>query len=57
MARADPMTIASGAQTQNEDRESNMLVALGDRIVQSFVNAYPGSTRPISTSEAPARDL
>jgi hypothetical protein len=48
MARADPMTIASGAQTQNKDRESKILVALGDRIVQSFVNAYAARTDALS---------
>ena len=48
MARADPMTIASGAQAQNKDRESNILVALGDRIVQSFVNAYAARTDALS---------
>jgi hypothetical protein len=42
------MAIASCAQTQNEDRESNMLVALGDRIVQSFVNANDGRYLPDS---------
>jgi len=40
MALAEPTTVASGAQTQNESKRSNILLTLGDDIGQSNLNAY-----------------